>query len=205
MYTPWLNDRGGMESDVTIARLGDQEFLVVTAAVQRIRDIAWLRMHAKSAGHALVADVSSGYACLSVMGPRSRELLGRVSPADFSDAAFPFATFREIEIGYGMALAFRMTFVGELGWELHIPTEQALGIYDALMAAGRDLNVHHAGYVALNTLRLEAGYRDWGVDVSDEDTPIRSDWDSRSPGIRVRISSGGRFWNHNARRSRAVV
>lgn len=174
VYTPWLNERGGMESDVTIARLGEEEFLVVTAAVQRIRDIAWLRMHAKSAGHVLVADVSSGYACLSVMGPRSRELLKRVSPAEFSDAAFPFATFREIEIGYGMAIAFRMTFVGELGWELHIPTEQALGIYDALIAAGRDLNVHHAGYVALNTLRLEAGYRDWGVDVSDEDTPLES-------------------------------
>ncbi|ODM74971.1 GcvT family protein [Bradyrhizobium elkanii] len=174
VYTPWLNERGGMESDVTIARIGDEEFLVVTAAVQRIRDIAWLRMHAKNEGHVLVADVSSGYVCLSVMGPRSRELLMRVSPADFSDAAFPFATFREIEIGYGMALAFRMTFVGELGWELHIPAEQALGIYDALIAAGRDLNVRHAGYVALNTLRLEAGYRDWGADVSDEDTPLES-------------------------------
>ncbi|GLR91636.1 FAD-dependent oxidoreductase [Bradyrhizobium iriomotense] len=174
VYTPWLNERGGMESDVTIARTGDDEFLVVTAAVQRIRDLAWLRTHAKGSGHVSVADVSSGYACLSVMGPRSRELLMRVSPADFSDAAFPFATAREIEIGYGLAFAFRMTFVGELGWELHIPVEQALGIYDALIGAGRDLDLRHAGYVALNTLRLEAGYRDWGSDVSDEDSPLES-------------------------------
>lgn len=174
VYTPWLNERGGMESDVTIARTGHQEFLVVTAGMQRIRDIAWLRTHAKGAGHVLVTDVSSGYTCLSVMGPRSRELLMRVSPADFSDPAFPFATAREIEIGYAMALAFRMTFVGELGWELHVPTEQALGVYDALIAAGRDLGLCHAGYVALNTLRLEAGYRDWGADVSDEDSPLES-------------------------------
>lgn len=174
VYTPWLNERGGMESDVTIARTGDNEFLVVTAAVQRIRDLAWLRIHAKDAGHVFVTDASSGYACLSIMGPRSRELLTRVSPADFSDAAFPFATAREVEIGYGMALAFRMTFVGELGWELHIPAEQALGVYDALVAAGRDLELRHAGYVALNTLRLEAGYRDWGADVSDEDSPLEA-------------------------------
>lgn len=174
VYTPWLNERGGMESDVTIARTGDEDFLVVTAAVQRIRDLAWLRVHAKGAGHVFVTDVSSGYTCLSVMGPHSRELLTRVSPADFSEAAFPFATAREIEIGYGMALAFRMTFVGELGWELHIPTDQALGIYDALIAAGRDLDLRHAGYVALNTLRLEAGYRDWGADVSDEDSPLEA-------------------------------
>ncbi|TGN73416.1 FAD-dependent oxidoreductase [Bradyrhizobium yuanmingense] len=185
VYTPWLNERGGMESDVTIARTGDEEFLVVTAPMQRIRDLAWLRAHAKNSGQVLVADVSSGYTCLSVMGPDSRELLKRVSPADFSDAAFPFATFREIEIGYGMALAFRMTFVGELGWELHIPTEQALGVYDALVAAGREFDFRHAGYVALNTLRLEAGYRDWGLDVSDEDTPLESGlgftvaWDKR--------------------------
>lgn len=186
VYTPWLNERGGMESDVTVYRTDNEEFLVVTAAVQRIRDLAWLRNHAKGAGHVTIADVSSGYVTLSVMGPRSRELLSRVSPADFSDAAFPFATAREIEIGYGIALAFRMTFVGELGWELHIPTEQALGIYDAIVAAGDDLNLRHAGYVALNTLRLEAGYRDWGSDVSDEDTPLESGlgftvaWDKKS-------------------------
>ncbi|TIM70806.1 MAG: FAD-dependent oxidoreductase [Mesorhizobium sp.] len=174
VYTPWLNERGGMESDVTIARIGDEEFLIVTAAVQRIRDLAWLRMHAKGAGNVAVTDVSSGYATLSVMGPRSRELLARVSPADFSEANFPFATAREIEIGYGLALAFRMTFVGELGWEFHVPTEQTLGIYDALVAAGRDLDLRHAGYVALNTLRLEAGYRDWGSDVGDEDSPLES-------------------------------
>ncbi|CAH2394360.1 GcvT family protein [Mesorhizobium ventifaucium] len=186
VYTPWLNARGGMESDVTICRTGDEEYLVVTAAVQRIRDLAWLRLNSKEAGHVTIADVSSGYVTLSVMGPRSRELLSRISPADYSDDAFPFATAREIEIGYGLALAFRMTFVGELGWELHIPAEQALGIYDAIVAAGDDLNLRQAGYIALNTLRLEAGYRDWGSDVSDEDTPLESGlgftvaWDKKS-------------------------
>ncbi|WP_050399837.1 GcvT family protein [Bradyrhizobium embrapense] len=174
VYTPWLNDRGGMESDVTIARVDEGEFLIVTAAMQRVRDLAWLRTHASERDHVFVTDVSSAYTTLSVMGPRSRELLTRVSSADFSDDAFPFATAKEIEIGYGLALAFRMTFVGELGWELHIPTEFALGIYDAMVAKGQDLGLCHAGYVALNTLRLEAGYRDWGSDVSDEDTPIES-------------------------------
>ncbi|MER9345321.1 hypothetical protein NKI41_32215 [Mesorhizobium sp. M0601] len=174
VYTPLLNQRGGMESDVTICRTSDEEFLVVTAAAQRIRDLAWLKNHAKGAGQATIADVSSGYVTLSVMGPQSRELLSLVSPADFSDTAFPFATAREIEIRYGIALAFRMTFVGELGWELHIPAEQALGIYDAIVAKGYDLSLRQAGYVALNTLRLEAGYRDWGSDLSDEDTPLES-------------------------------
>ncbi|TIT20158.1 MAG: FAD-dependent oxidoreductase [Mesorhizobium sp.] len=174
VYTPWLNERGGMESDVTIARTGDEEFLVVTAGVQRTRDLAWLRTHGKGVGHVAITDVSSAYTTLSVMGPKSRELLTRVSPADFSNTGFPFATAREIEIGYGLALAFRMTFVGELGWELHISTEQTLGIYDALVAAGHDLGLRHAGYVALNTLRLEAGYRDWGSDVGDDDSPLEA-------------------------------
>jgi glycine cleavage system aminomethyltransferase T len=165
-----------MESDVTIGRISEREFLVVTAGSQRTRDLAWLRSQAAafSEGHVGVADVSSGYTTLSVMGPRSRELLSRVTPADLSNEKFPFATMQEIEIGYSLSLAFRMTFVGELGWELHVPTEQALGVYDALFAAGGDLGLRHAGYVALNTLRLEAGYRDWGADVSDEDTPLEA-------------------------------
>lgn len=174
VYTPWLNERGNMESDVTITRLGALEFLVVTAGIQRERDLAWLRAHAAKADHVCIADVSSGYATLAVMGPKSRELLSRVSPADFSDAAFPFATAREIEIGYALGWAFRMTFVGELGWELHVPTEQAANVYDSLLAAGVGLGLRHAGYVALNTLRLEAGYRDWGADVSDEDSPLEA-------------------------------
>ncbi len=172
VYTPWLNERGGMESDVTIARLAESEFLVVTAGVQKVRDFAWLRRHAAGSGNACISDVSSGYTTLSIMGPRSRELLSRVSPADLSDTAFPFGSVREIEIGYALGLAFRMTFVGELGWELHLPTEQTLGVYEALVAAGRDVGLQHAGYVALNTLRLEAGYRDWGADISDEDSPL---------------------------------
>lgn len=204
VYTPWLNERGGMESDVTICRTGEEEFLVVTAAVQRIRDLAWLKDHARAAGHVAVADVSSGYVTLSVMGPRSRELLSRVSPADFSPA-FPFAIAREIEIGYGIALAFPMTFVGELRWELHLPAEQALGIYDAIVAAGYDLDLRLAGYVALNTLRLEAGYRDWGSDVGDEDTPWNPVLVLPSPGTSNRISSVAPRLNYNAGRRHGDV
>ncbi|MEI9401977.1 FAD-dependent oxidoreductase [Mesorhizobium argentiipisi] len=188
VHTPWLNKRGGIESDVTIARTGEEEFLVVTSASQCIRDLAWLKMHARGAGHVSIADVSSGYATLSVMGPRSRDLLKRLSPADFSNEAFPFATSREIEVGYGLALAFRMTLVGELGWELHTPVEQALGIYDALVVAGQDFDLRHAGYVALESLRLEGGYRKWGSDLGDEDTPPQS-----GLGFRIAWNKGSDF------------
>lgn len=175
VYTPWLNARGGMESDVTIGRLSQSEFLIVTAGAQRTRDLSWLRTHASGLQvSASIVDVSSAYATLSIMGPRSRELLSRVSPADFSDAGFAFGSLREIEVGYALGLAFRLTFVGELGWELHLPVEMALGVYDCLMEASRDLQLRHAGYIALNTLRLEAGYRDWGADIGDEDTPFEA-------------------------------
>jgi 4-methylaminobutanoate oxidase (formaldehyde-forming) len=152
-----------------------------------MRDLAWLRSLAAAGNESVgVADLSSGYTTLAVMGPRSRELLSRISPADFSDERFPFGTAQEIEIGYALTLAFRMTFVGELGWELHVATEHALSVYDHIVGSGSEFGLRHAGYVALNTLRLEAGYRDWGADVSDEDTPLQAGlgftvaWDKNS-------------------------
>jgi 4-methylaminobutanoate oxidase (formaldehyde-forming) len=175
VYTPWLNDRGGIESDLTIARLDVEQFLVVTAGAQRTRDLAWIRRHiAAASAFATVTDLCSAYATIAVMGPKSRELLTRVSPADLSNDGFPFGHVREIEIGYALALAFRMTFVGELGFELHVPSEFATGVYDALVGNGADLGLRHCGYLAIDSLRMECGYRDWGHDVSDEDTPLEA-------------------------------
>jgi glycine cleavage system aminomethyltransferase T/glycine/D-amino acid oxidase-like deaminating enzyme len=190
VYTPWLNTRGGMESDVTIARLSEEEFLVVTAGSQRTRDLAWLRRHISRGDHfATVTDQCSAYATIAVMGPKSRELMQRLSPHDFGDEAFPFGAWREIEIAHALAYAFRMTFVGELGYELHVPAEFALGVYDALVEQGASLGLAHGGYLAIDSLRMECGYRDWGHDVSDEDTPLEAGlgftvaWDKKSPFI----------------------
>jgi glycine cleavage system aminomethyltransferase T/glycine/D-amino acid oxidase-like deaminating enzyme len=174
IYTPWLNERGGMESDLTIARLKEQEFLIVTAGAQRTRDLLWLRQHIRADEWVSVTDMCSAYATLSVMGPRSRTLLQKISNTNFDNEHFPFGTWQEIEIGYGLALAFRMTFVGELGWELHIPSEFAAGITEQLFAAGEELGLLPAGYVALDSLRMESAYRDWGHDISDEDSPLEA-------------------------------
>jgi glycine cleavage system aminomethyltransferase T/glycine/D-amino acid oxidase-like deaminating enzyme len=175
VYTPWLNERGGIESDLTIARLAEDQFLVVTAGAQRTRDHAWMLRHLSATErHVTVTDQCSGYATISLMGPRSRELMQRLSPQDFGDEAFAFGTQRQIEIGFGLALAFRMTFVGELGYELHVPSEFALHVYEEILAQGAGLGLKHCGYIALDSLRMECGYRDWGHDVSDEDTPLES-------------------------------
>ena len=175
VYTPWLNERGGMESDVTIARVAETEFLVVTAGSQRIRDLGWLRTQKRINGSAAeIVDVSSGYATLSIMGPRSRDLMERLSCAKFDNDSFPFGTWQEIEIAHCTAMAFRMTFVGELGWELHVAVEFAADLYEHILDAGREFGLLPAEYLALESLRIEAGYRDWGHDVGDEDSPLEA-------------------------------
>ncbi len=120
----------------------------------------------------MLTNVTSGMGVLSVMGPRSRELLQSLTPDDMSDAAFPFATSRSIELGYALVRASRITYVGELGWELYVPTEFMQGVYDELVAAGAQYGLVHAGYHALNSLRIEKAYRHWGHDITDEDTPL---------------------------------
>jgi glycine cleavage system T protein len=173
VYTQWLNERGGIESDLTVCRLSEQRFMVVTGATQQVRDMHWLRRH--SAGRQItLVDQTSAYAVLGVMGPNARELLNRVSPADLSNEAFPFGHFQEIEIGYALARALRVTYVGELGWELHIPTEYALHVFDALMAAGEELDVKLVGMHAMNSLRIEKAYRHWGHDITIDDTPLEA-------------------------------
>lgn len=171
VYTPWLNSRGGIEADLTVTRLAEDTYLVVASAALQVKAYDWLRRYVPTDARAQVVDVTSGYAVLALMGPASRALLERLSGADLSNAAFPFACAREIEVGYGQALALRTTYVGELGWELYVPTELACGLFDAIAAEGEHFGLACAGYHALDSLRLERGYRHWGYDITSEDTP----------------------------------
>jgi 4-methylaminobutanoate oxidase (formaldehyde-forming) len=174
VYTQALNERGGIEADVTVTRLGPDRFLWLTPAASQNRDFSLLKRNMRSKAFAAVTDVTSAFAMLAVMGPRARELLTRVSPADFSDTAFPFGTCRDVELGYACGFAIRLTYVGELGWELYVPTEFAVHVFDRLTAAGEDLGLRLAGYHALDSLRHEKAYRSWGHDLSPADTPFEA-------------------------------
>ena len=174
VYTQWLNERGGIEADLTVTREAPDRYLVVTAAATQTRDFSWLQRNIPADARAMAIDVSSSMAVLGVMGPRSRELLSQLTEADMSPAAFPFGTSQIIDLGYARVRASRITYVGELGWELYIPTECAPGVFDALMQAAPSVGGRLAGYHALNSLRMEKGYRHWGHDISDEDTPLQS-------------------------------
>jgi len=171
VYTAMLNERGGFESDLTVTRLAADAYLVVTGSAQGTRDLDWIRRHLPAGARATVTEVTGAYAVLGLMGPRSRELLARVSDADLGPGAFPFLTSREIAIGQATARASRVTYVGELGWELYVPVEQAGLVYDELAQAGRDLGLRDAGYYALDSLRMEKAYRAWGREVTIDDTP----------------------------------
>ena len=171
VYTAMLNERGGFESDLTVTRFAADAYLVVTGSAQGTRDLDWIRRHLPAGARATVTEVTGAYAVLGLMGPRSRELLARVSDADLGPGAFPFLTSREIAIGQATARASRVTYVGELGWELYVPVEQAGLVYDELAQAGRDLGLRDAGYYALDSLRMEKAYRAWGREVTIDDTP----------------------------------
>lgn len=175
VYTQWLNPRGGIEADLTITRISQDEFLVISSGETEVRDFAWLTRHIPDDAHAVAVNVTSALAVLSVMGPNSRKLLQTISPNDFGAKAFPFAHSQEIEIGYAHVRANRITYVGELGWELYVPSEFALGVYDTIIEAGREFELAHAGYHALNSLRIEKAYRHWGHDITIEETPIDAD------------------------------
>ena len=174
VYTQWLNERGGIEADLTVTRLSETAYLIVSGAETETKDFNWLQRHIEPGSHCVLTTVTSGMGVLSVMGPRSRELLQSLTPDDMSHAAFPFATSRNIELGYAVVRASRITFVGELGWELYVPTEFMQGVYDELTDAGARYGLKHAGYHALNSLRMEKAYRHWGHDITDEDTPLEA-------------------------------
>ncbi len=174
VYSQLLNRRGGIEADLTVTRLADERYLVVTAAASQSRDFNWIARNLADGARVYLTDVTSGFGVLAVMGPRARKLLSRVSDADFSNQAFPFGTYQEIDVGYARALALRVTYVGELGWELHLPTEFMVPVFDRLFEAGADLGLKLCGMHAMDALRSEKGYRHWGHDITPAETPLEA-------------------------------
>ncbi len=174
VYTPLLNSRGTYESDLTVTRTGADELLLVSSSATTVRDQDWIRRNLPAGSPVTVQDVTGAWVVLGVMGPRSRDLLTRLTDSDLSEEAFPFATSQVIALAHATVRATRMTYVGELGWELLIPTEFAAGVYDAVMAAGADLGVTDAGYYAIESLRLEKGYRAFGRELTPDYGPVEA-------------------------------
>ena len=174
-YTQMLNARGGIECDLTVARLSQNEFYIVTGTGFATHDFAWVsRNIPPDCADATLVDVTSANCVLALMGPRARDVLASVTRADLSNAAFPFGTWREIDLAGAPVRALRVTYVGELGWELHIPVECALAVYERLMEAGREQGIANAGYRAIESLRLEKGYRAWSADIGPDHTPLEA-------------------------------
>ncbi len=175
VYTQMLNEKGGIEADVTVTRLSERLFRVTSGAVTRQKDVAYIARHAADGGYqAVVTDMTSAEAVLAVMGPRSRALLQSLTDADLSDAAFPFSTSRLIEIGMASVRATRMSFVGELGFELSVSGEFAEGLLAAVLEAGKAFGLACCGHYALDGCRLEKGYRHWGHDMGPKETPLEA-------------------------------
>ncbi len=172
-YTQWLDEAGKVEADLTVTKLDDDRFWVVATDTAHRHAETWMRRHMKDA-HAFVTDVTSGWAQLNVQGPRSRELLQSITTADLSNAAFPFRCAKEIDIGLARVLCVRITYLGELGYELYIPTEQALHVYDRIVEAGQNFGLVHAGLKALASCRMEKGYRDYGHDIDNTDSVLEA-------------------------------
>ena len=174
VYTQWLNEAGGIIADVTVTCLEPARFLVVASDIIHRRIEPLIRRATRADEVVTVTDVTSGTTLLSVQGPASRDLIGRLTDADLSNEAFGYLAARQIQVGYAPVLAIRVTYVGELGWELHVPAEYALGVYDDLLAAGSDLGFRPVGLQAMSGLRLEKGYRDMGVDIDNTDNPLEA-------------------------------
>ena len=193
VYTQWLNEIGGIEADVTVTRLAEDAFLLVTVAASQRRDLAWFKRHVPDGARVFISDITSGLPMIALMGPKARELMSRVSPDDFSNEGFPFGTSREIDLGYARVRASRLTFVGELGYEIYPEAEFAAHVYEAIVDAGKDLGLGHGGFFALNSLRMEKGYRHWGHDIGEEDTPYNG-----GLGFAVAMDKPGGFFGRAA-------
>jgi 4-methylaminobutanoate oxidase (formaldehyde-forming) len=173
-YTQMLNARGGVECDFTVTRLAESRFRIVTGTAFGQHDLAWIRQHLPEDGSVEVADVTSAYACYAMWGPASREILQPLTEAELSNTAFPYMRAVELSVGSTPCLALRVTYVGELGWELYCPTEYGVALWDTLWEEGRQHGLVAGGYKAIDSLRLEKGYRVWGVDVTPEETPFEA-------------------------------
>ncbi|HRG99273.1 MAG TPA: FAD-dependent oxidoreductase [Polyangiaceae bacterium] len=177
-YTQWLNEGGTLEADLTVTKLGDERFFVVASDTAHRHVETWMRRHLDAMAdrfpHAFVTDVTSAYTQLNVQGPRSRALLAELTSCDLSNEAFPFRAAREIDLGFARALCVRITYLGELGYELYIPTEQATHVYDRLLEAGAAHGLRHAGLKALASLRMEKAYRDYGHDIDNTDSVLQA-------------------------------
>ena len=193
VYTGMLNGRGGYESDVTVTRLAEDAYFIVSGTAQTTRDADWIRRNIADGANAALTDVTSATAVIGVMGPKSRELLAALSGADLGNDAFPFGTWSEIGIGYATLRAHRITYVGELGWELYVPAEFAVSVYTALIEAGAGFGLRAAGYYAIDSLRMEKGYRAWGADVTPDYTPYEA-----GLGFAVRLDKGVDFIGREA-------
>ena len=173
-YTQMLNDGGGIECDFTITRLGDDRFRVITGTAFGQHDLAWIRDHAPADGSVQVEDVTSAYACIGLWGPAARRILQPLTLSDVGNGTFPYMSARELAVGSVPCLALRVTYVGELGWELYCPSEFGQRLWDTLWEAGRDHGLVAGGYKAVDSLRLEKGYRVWGSDIGPEANPYQA-------------------------------
>ena len=185
VYTQLLNQRGGIEADLTVTRLARDKFFIVTAGATETRDQDWIERHLAPEDRAVLTNVTSAYAMLGVMGPNSRQLLASLTGDDLTNESFPYGTAREVDLAYARPLALRMSYVGELGWELYIPTDFAPSVFDAIMRAGASLDLCLVGLHAVDSLRLEKGFRHWGSDISPDDSP----WEA-GLGFAVRLDKG---------------
>jgi len=174
VYTQWLNERGGMEADLTVTRLAEDKFFIVSAGDFYTHDLMWLKKHIPYDSHAFVTDVTSGYTLINIQGPRSRELVRRLTTVDVSREAFPYMSTQEIDINYALVQCLRVTYEGELGFELYVPTEFSAHVYESVVEAGQNLGLKHAGFQALNSLRIEKAYREYGFDMDNTDTPLEA-------------------------------
>ena len=193
IYTQLCNPRGGIECDLTITRLSEDRFYVVTGSAFGTHDFNWIERHLPSDGSAAMREVTSSFAVINLCGPKARDVLARVTDADLSNQAFPFASAREIEIGAAKVRAVRIGYVGELGWELHVPTEFAPHVYGLLWAAGEPDGIADVGYRAIDSLRMEKGYVYWSSDVTPDYTPYEA-----GLGFRVHLKSKGNFIGREA-------
>jgi 4-methylaminobutanoate oxidase (formaldehyde-forming) len=174
VYTPVLNESGGFETDVTVTRFSEESYFIVTAAATVVHDEDYLKRHIPTDARVTITDVTHGYAMLALMGPKSRDLLQTLTNADLSNEAFPYGTAQEIDAAYARPWALRMSYVGELGWELYIPTMFALAVFDEILEKGKPFGLRLVGIQAVNSLRLETGYRHWESDITPDETPYEA-------------------------------